>query len=247
MIATLPMYDRPETAGANDRLWTLIREELGYGPDRLKRPAGFMADWTSHDLLLSQTCGLPYRLHLKDRVALVGTPNYGLPGATPGHYRSMVVVRAEDDRRRFARFRGAVLAVNSPGSQSGWAAIEHEANLLGFSFLENRLVSGGHAASVAAVAQGLADIAAIDEVTWALLQRYQPATTAQLRVLERTPETPGLPLITAAGRDADAIFRAVERAAERLDDQDRATLLLDGIVKIPAEAYLAVPTPDGSE
>ena len=31
MIASLPMYDRPETAAANDRLWQGVRERLGQG------------------------------------------------------------------------------------------------------------------------------------------------------------------------------------------------------------------------
>lgn len=37
MIAGFPMYDRPETAAAHDRLWSAIRARLGYGPARLTR------------------------------------------------------------------------------------------------------------------------------------------------------------------------------------------------------------------
>ena len=37
MIALLGMYDRPETSGANDAFWSLIRSNLGYGPERLTR------------------------------------------------------------------------------------------------------------------------------------------------------------------------------------------------------------------
>lgn len=244
MIASLPMYDRAETAPANDRLWALIRDELGEGPDALTRPKGDLLEhWLSPDLLLSQTCGLPYRKHLHGRVQLVGTPDYALPGCPPGYYRSIIVVRAEDKRRRMTKFRGAVFAVNGLNSQSGFAAIEHEANLMGFSFLDNHIVSGGHAASAVAVAEGMADIAALDEVTWALIQRYQPATAARLRVLDRTPKSPGLPLITALGRDPAPLRAAFARAVNRLSPPDRATLLLDGIADIPAEDYLAIPTP----
>ena len=61
MIASLPMYDRPETAAANDRLWQGVRTRLGEGPEHLVRAGDPWEHWQSPDLLLSQTCGLPFR------------------------------------------------------------------------------------------------------------------------------------------------------------------------------------------
>ncbi|MBT5852041.1 MAG: hypothetical protein HOH36_16560, partial [Acidimicrobiaceae bacterium] len=50
----------------------------------------------------------------------------------------------------------------------------------------------------------------------------------------------------AKGNDADAIFAAVERAILELTATDRAILGLVGLVRIPAEDYLAIPNPPES-
>jgi hypothetical protein len=64
-----------------------------------------------------------------------------------------------------------------------------------------------------------------------------------LRIVDRTDPTPGLPLIAARSADADACFDAVAEAIATLSAADRATLHLRGLVRIPAAAYLAIPTP----
>jgi ABC-type phosphate/phosphonate transport system substrate-binding protein len=245
MIAALPMYDRPETAAANDRLWSLIRDHLradGHpAPERLHRGGDPWALWQAPDLVLAQTCGLPYRARLHGNVCLVATPDYGVEGCPPGHYRSVLVVRAEDTRDRFEQFDGASLAFNDPMSQSGWAAPLAHAAARGLC-LRPVLATGGHRASARAVAEGRAEIAAIDAVSWAMIARWD-GLAARLRVLERTSPTPGLPLIAAPGADRTALLAALHAAAAALDAADRESLQLRGMTRIAADAYLAVPLP----
>ncbi len=244
MIAALPMYDRPETAAANDRLWQAIRAELGYGPEALTRGRDVWEIWEDPELLLAQTCGYPFRARLHDRVRLVGTPDYALEGCPPGHYRSVFVARC-DDPGELEHFAGRRFAYNEPLSQSGWAApAQHMAEAdLAFGPL---LRTGAHAASARAVAEGRADFTALDAQTWRLIEAHDAFARA-LRVLGRTRPTPGLPLITARGRDPGPILAAVRRAVARLDPADRACLGLAGIVAIPAGSYLDVPTPAAPE
>ena len=113
MTAALPMYDRPETAAANQRLWDVIRgnlsemwrdaRERGWPlPDRLSQPEDLWSHWLDPDLTLSQSCSLPVRDRLRDRVTLVGTADYGLPDCPPGHYNSVFVVRALGVSSRWA-------------------------------------------------------------------------------------------------------------------------------------------------
>lgn len=83
MIAFLGMYDMPDLHAANDRLWTLIRQHLGFGPDTLSRGLDPWEIWQSPDLVLAQTCGMPFRTRLHRDVALIGTPDYGVPVARP--------------------------------------------------------------------------------------------------------------------------------------------------------------------
>lgn len=235
------MYDRAETRAANDRLWQGIRNALGEGPPMLIRGGDPWALWQDPDLLLSQTCGYPYRARLHGRVALVGTPDYGLPDCPEGHYCSTFVVRREDPRDRPAAFAGARLAYNDPLSQSGWAAPQNFAREAGFSF-GGTLQTGSHAASAAAVAEGRADIAALDALSWKMMQRHD-TVTASLREIGNTPPTPALPYITSISRDPSPIFDAVAAAVAALDPEDRETLSIRGIVRIPPESYLAVPNP----
>lgn len=249
MIASLGMYDRAETAHANDRLWAGIRDSLHArgiaAPEALTRGEGaYWAAWQAPDLVLSQTCGFPYRARLHGKVTLIGTPDYGVEGCPPGHYRSVFVVRA-DDPRGLADFDGLPIAYNEALSQSGWAAPQNHAAALGL-HLRAGLCTGGHRLSALAVAEGRADLAALDAVTWEMLHRWEPAA-ARLRVIAATGPTPGLPYIAAPGADAEAGFAAVAEAIAGLSADDRDRLQLRGIVRIAPEAYLAVPTPPAPE
>ncbi|MDW3222945.1 MAG: PhnD/SsuA/transferrin family substrate-binding protein [Paracoccaceae bacterium] len=238
------MYDGPTTRSANDRFWRLTRNRLGFGPDNLNRTDDPHDTWVRPDLVMSQTCGLPFRSGLHGRVSLIGTPDYGVTGCPPGYYNSCVIVRRDDPRRSLSDFKNARLARNDVRSQSGWASIEgHLAeNDFGFSFLGKTLDTGSHAASARAVLDGTVDIAAIDAVSWALFQRETPAAQ-DLRVLVSTRPTPGLPIISSATADKDQLFQAISSALEALPEKDKASLLIKGLIAIPPEAYLSEPLP----
>jgi ABC-type phosphate/phosphonate transport system substrate-binding protein len=241
MIASLPMYDRPETAAANDRYWELIRRNLSVeAPEALTRGGDPWEQWQSDDLILSQTCGLPYRTRLHGKVALVGTPVLDLP-CEAGYYYSVVVARKTDAREAFADFSDAVIAVNNWDSQSGWAAPQNFASDHGFSFQKSH-VSGGHRASAVAVAEGVADIASLDAVTWEMLTRYDEFTN-DLKVITHTPPTPALPYISALSLDVRDMGNAISAAIDQLSAEDREALCLKGFTAINADRYLAVPTP----
>lgn len=245
MIASLPMYDRPELRAETDRYWALIRAELAArgidAPVDLRRgDEQLMPLWEDPDLILSQTCGFPYRARLHGRVELVGTPDFGNEGCPPGFYRSILIARADDPRGDFRAFDGARIAYNDGLSQSGWAAPMNHAAAQGIRLLPG-LETGAHRASFIAVAEGRAELAAIDALTWALISDFEDVSG--VKVVGATDPTPALPYITAKGREAGAIFAAVTAAIARLDAVDRVRLHLRGIVAIPPEAYLAVPIP----
>lgn len=240
------MYDFGPAEAANDRYWALIGDNLRAAdiaaPVALTRGDGaFFPAWTAPDLVLSQTCGYPFRARLQGRVAYVGTPDFGLPGCAPGYYCSVFVVRADDPRASLTDFDGAGFAYNEGLSQSGWAAPQVHAEALGLR-LSPVLRTGGHRLSARAVAEGRADIAALDAVTWDMMQGVDPVA-GQLRVIARTDPTPGLPYIAALGGDVDATFDAVAAAIAAFAPADRQALRLNGLVRIPKAAYLAVPNP----
>jgi ABC-type phosphate/phosphonate transport system substrate-binding protein len=246
LIASLPMYDLPDCRGANDRYWALIRDNLrGRGvaaPDALTRGMpNLMEHWLRPDLVLSQTCGYPYRAILHGKVALIGTPDFGLDHCPPGYYQSVFVARADDRRIELTEFKNARFAYNEPLSQSGWAAPQNHAASLGFQF-KPALQTGGHALSAQAVIEERADIASIDAMTWRLLLRNYPAMSA-LKIIDRTEPTPCLPYIAALGAKSAGLLAAIKDAVHDLSPEDRETLGIKGIYHIPAVTYLAVPTP----
>lgn len=241
MIAALPMYDRREVAAANDGFWAAIRGALGGGPKRLSRDSDLWEIWQSPDLVFAQTCGYPYRARLHGHVTLIGTPDYGVKGCPAGYYNSVFIARRDDPRRDLSEFSSASFAYNEPMSQSGWAAPMTHMARLGLTFA-TAIQSGGHLKSAQMVAQGQADIAAIDAVTWAMILRYD-GFAQNLDVIAKTAPSPGLPYIAAKGVDKTGLFVALQTAISDIPSPIRDQLMIKGIVDIPAGKYLEIPTP----
>ncbi len=241
MIAALLMYDRPETAAAHDALWRGVRANHGGElPERLTRGIAPRATWARADLALGHICGLPYRTAFRDRLAYVGTGAYDVD-ARPGHYRSVWIARATDARGTLPAFDGATFAHNERGSFSGFEAARRAARAAAVTF-GAMVETGSHARSAAAVAEGRADIAAIDAISWRGISRHD-AVAAGLRVVGTTPPAPGLAFVTAAGRDADAMRGALAAAIADLAPEHRDALGLNGLVVIPLAAYDAAHAP----
>lgn len=243
--ASLPMYDWPELRPATDRLWAALRDSLrAHGipaPEALTRDLPLETVWRDPQLALSMTCGLPLVRGLAGQVEVLGAPDFGVPGSPPGHYRSAIVVRADDPRTTLAEFRGARLALNGLDSQSGYASILHHAAPLAEDgrFFATAEITGAHAASIPRVADGAADIAAIDWVSWRIACRFRPEP-ARLRVLMLTNPTPGTPFIAARGVDVARYRAAVTTALGGLDEATRAATGLTGFVPLDLADYALI-------
>lgn len=246
MIASLPMYARPELEAAHGRYWTLIREglnELGVeAPELLTTDMSERETWSDRSLVLGQTCGLPYRRWLHTSVQLVGTPDYGIEDCEPGWYRSAIVCRSDTDASSLVDLQDGVFAYNSDDSQSGHHAPMLLARRMNVT-LARSLETGAHARSARAVADGRADFASIDAVSWRLMRRYDDATL-DLRVVEWTDQTPGLPYIAAPGANVDALRSSIAAAIRRLTPEDRDALGILGLELIPTQAYLEMDDND---
>ncbi len=233
-VAALPMYDWPELRTETDRFWDNLRDSLlSFGfpaPVALDRDRAGDEIWHDENLLLAQTCGLPFVTDLTNSVTLVGTPAYELECGA-GSYYSVILVRADCPAQSLDELAGLRLAYNSRNSQSGYAALAYALRDRAGNdpFFASGTRTGAHRASIQSVAQGQADVAAIDAVTWQIAQRHE--TTAQaLRVLTSTEPTPGLPFICAKRPDwrPDRIHLAVVEAMAALDEDCRQALLLAG-------------------
>lgn len=245
------MYDWPEIHAATDAWWAGLRRHLmaeGFRdvPETLDRDAHRDAQWRSPALVLSQTCGYPLTHALDGRVEVVAVPAYTAEGCDGPTYRSVIVVAVGSRFRKPGDLRGTRVAFNGRDSLSGHLALRSVFAPLasGGRFFERSIETGQHAESMRLVAEGGADVAAIDCVSFALARAHRPALAKRLRVVGMSPEAPALPYVTAAGRppaEVARLKRALAAAAgdARLADA-RAALLIGGLAFLGADAYRRV-------
>ena len=123
------------------------------------------------------------------RLDVVAAPLF--PGESRAVYHSVIVARP--DRLP----PGRRLAINEFGSWSGYRALFHDAVVRGDTRwhpdrMDEIVVTGAHVESVAAVADGRADVAAIDSSVWHwLIER--DSTARGLTIVDRTADCPAPP------------------------------------------------------
>ncbi|QPC92473.1 phosphate/phosphite/phosphonate ABC transporter substrate-binding protein [Mesorhizobium sp. INR15] len=166
--------------------------------------------WLHPALLFAQTCWGPMELGLSNHVQVVGQPSYDAYEGGQGElYSSALVMRAGEgpevgspaDGKALPPIdlmRGKRFTFNSLDSMSGIIALTRdlEASSESLDIFSSRSESGGHRGSIVAVAEGKADVAAIDCESWALAQRFEPAER-KVVIVGWTARRKGLPFITS--------------------------------------------------
>ena len=245
-LASFPMYERKELEVPHHELWSLIR--LGMESKSLKAPHNLVTGddgisiWTKEDLVLSQTCGLPFRTFLKGKVSYIGTPIYDLENCPLGYYRSIFIVNRNNKSIELKDFSDKKFAFNGYDSQSGYAAPYN--HFLGLNtWFSELILSGSHRNSALMVANGKADIACIDEISWKLIKRFDKFSSSLVGIKKTNP-TPALPFITVKyGKEVPYLFDILEAAIKNLSSTSSETLLLKGLKRIDLEKYYEVPNP----
>jgi ABC-type phosphate/phosphonate transport system substrate-binding protein len=210
--AFLPMYALPEMAAANDALWQVLRSQVPGLPEQLSPAPAGLPEAISPEIVFSQMCGYPLMRKYGGQYVLLGTPLYNLPGCAvrpdgvPTHC-SFIVVAKDAGFEHLADLRGRRFVVNGFDSNSGMNLPRRLiAEIAGREpFFSSVPVTGGHVASMAAVAAGKADAAAIDCVTYGFCAAYKPESVSGLRILAETPSSPAIPFISSIGTPPDAV------------------------------------------
>ena len=206
-VAVLPMYDLPQLKPATDAFWRAIAERLKevglVAPALLTRTDDCHAMLRDPDLLLGQVCGYPIVTQLNSTVEIVATPIYGSSGCEGFEHCSFFIVKAKAERQTLPDLRGSVCAVNGFDSNTGMnllrAAIAPIAK--GSRFFRSIIVTGAHYKSLEAVAGGHADVAAIDCVSFAHFQHFEPQVTMRVSKIGQSLRTAAPPYITAKKTD----------------------------------------------
>ena len=248
LSASFPMYDFDEVRGAHQVLWHSVARKLKSAgmegiPAALDQSRNVHELWTDPGLLLSQCCGADLVGRYAGTLAVVATPLYSAPGCDGCFYSSVVLVAEDSPATGTSDLRNAVCAVNSRESHSGANALRALVAPLSRRgrFFSRTVISGSHPASVAAVARGEADVAAIDCVTYAHLERYRPSRLVGTRRLCYTARAPGIPFVTRTGSDPDRIRRLQSALLEVFEQPEvraaGAAVFIDGVEILPLSAY----------
>jgi ABC-type phosphate/phosphonate transport system substrate-binding protein len=240
------MYDWPEVAWATDALWCAVAGQLTAAgvaaPAVLDRSRDAEIVWRDPGLVLSQICGFPVATSLRDSVQLVATPVYDVEGCEGPRYSSFIVASSEERGGTLADFAGRRVAFNSHDSLSGYVTLVAALREAGLSPDQFEWVeTGSHRASVRAMAEGRADLAAIDALCWALALSFEAAAVSRLQTIGQTPLRPAPPTITSAGRspeEVEAIRAALSHAAaSRATEEARKALRIDGVAVLGTADY----------
>jgi ABC-type phosphate/phosphonate transport system substrate-binding protein len=198
----------PVPGGIHDAQGKLIAPDPAtLPPDELD----FHRLWLHPALLFAQTCWGPMELGLSRHVQVVGQPSYDAYEGGQGELYSSAIVMLADGAQSvaspddgsplipFDRIRGKRFTFNNLDSMSGLIGLTRDLEAMGESLdlFASRSESGGHRSSIVAIAEGKADVAAIDCESWVLAQRFEPAAR-KVTVVGWTGRRKGLPYITAA-------------------------------------------------
>ncbi|TPK10594.1 phosphate ABC transporter substrate-binding protein [Mesorhizobium sp. B2-5-9] len=189
--------------------------------------------WMHPALLFAQTCWGPMELGLSRHVQVVGQPSYDAYEGGQGElYSSALVmrsgegpeVRSPTDGKALLPLdliRGRRFTFNSLDSMSGIIALTRDLKAAGenLDIFSSHSESGGHRDSIVTVAEGKADVAAIDCESWALARRFEPAAR-KIVIVGWTARRKGLPYITARTTPEKTV-RAMREALAGLAEQPR--------------------------
>jgi len=221
-LSCLPWYDLPELHGATDTLWRRIAAQLReagieHVPDGLNRSLHYEDQWNSGKLLLGQACGYDVALAFADRLRVIAAPEFALEGCEGATYRSFVVVREDTAAEKIADLRNLRCVINTPTSHSGMNVLRALVAPLAEDglFFSNVEVSGAHERSLELLRSGQADVAAIDCITYGLLQRVRPKALHGIRIVHRTHTVAAPPFVTSVhvNDETVAILRDAIEAA----------------------------------
>lgn len=240
-FATLAMYPMEPLRPAWERIWDAVHRRTGWTPDVLTWVDDLPSAWVDPNCVVAHACGWPVATTLVDVVDVVGAFAFDIPFAEGPHYRAALMASRSDALESFDT-ADTVAAANSECSLSGWISLRVGA--VGGRLWPGPVVwTGAHMASLAALQDGRADIASIDPLTLAFVERHLPELTVGLHEVGRGPLVPSTPIVVPRGTPPeriaelrDALVAAVADPAVRATDD----LFITSFVPLERAVYDAL-------
>lgn len=238
-VAELGFYPFEDVAWAYDKLWSDVARRCSWLPRELTRTSDPTKLWQSDGAFVSQTCGWPLVTRIAEKVRVVGAFRQTTPESASHFYRSVVMGRV--DGTPFD-FQGTVAAVNDLESLSGWISLIAAIHGPQETWRGDVRISGSHAESVRMLCRGEADVASIDSVTLAHLQRIDSASIDSLFVICNGPLVPCLPIIASRSigdGQLNALRNALHEVTRDSNNGDATSaLFIGGFDALDLDDYL---------
>ena len=242
------MYNFPEIRSALDIFWSgfavhLKKEGIKNIPLALTHGNSVKSLWDDPKLLITQCCGYDLISHYKNVLVPVAVPHYSAPGCSGSEYSSFIVVRDDNPVFNVLEMQGSVAVINGPESHSGMSALRHlvASHSHKGRFFADIKISGSHIDSIDYVKRGLADVAPIDCVAYALLEKHRPQTVWGLRVLGRTFCAPAPPYVIRETGQAELAERFWNALSQTYEDPGlrsaRQNLFLKDVEQVTVDYY----------
>jgi ABC-type phosphate/phosphonate transport system substrate-binding protein len=197
-------------------------------------------------LFLGHTCGYPLMKHLQDAITPFCVPVFNVSGVEGNSYSSRFIVSADSDISSLADCAARIVAINNRDSNSGMNVLRHAIAKLNpeSPFFASVVNSGGHLQSLTAVAEKRADVAAIDCVSFQLIEDRWPELTSRVRSIGNSIKTCGLPLVVPnsklAASNTDRIVQVLNQALDQVDPEIRQRLHLKHFERASIDDYRSI-------
>jgi ABC-type phosphate/phosphonate transport system substrate-binding protein len=214
-------------------------------PATLNREIPNEDQWRSGQLLFSQACGYDVLVRA-NHLRILATPVYTPTACLGGYYSSMVVVREDSRFECLEDLRGSRCAINTPTSHSGMNVLRALFAPMSRNgrFFESVSITGSHEASLMMITDRRADVAAIDCITYALLEQHRSRALREIRVLCCSSRFPAPPYVVGSQvseGDVDLIRQGlVETLAAPDMRRAKHALLINEVVDLPLQSYQSI-------
>lgn len=220
-----------------------LSTRTGYSVRFVQRPTYWeiMRLLQTGDLDFAWICGGPFvQKRDPEFVKLMVVPLYrGEP-----FYHSYIIVHRDSPYQKLGDLEGAIFAYSDPESNSGY--LYPQATLIDRGIRPDRyfrqtFFTFNHTESVEAVADRVADGAAVDSYVWDYLSRTRPEMVERTRVIETSPAFGFPPVVARLGVDDEVVERmAAALMSMDADPEGRkllADFMLDGFGTFPSSLF----------
>lgn len=162
-------------------------------------------------------------------------------------YRSYLIVNKESDIQHFEDLKGRVFAFTDPDSNTGrlipayWLALRGET---AERFFTKFIYTYSHDNSIMAVARGLVDGAAVDELIWEYYHDKYPDVTSGTRIIKASDPFGIPPVVTPGGMDEELKERIRQTLFSMHLDPDGqkilSALMIDRFISPPEQWFQSI-------